>query len=77
MAELSEATLDAFVAAIVPRIVEATGMTQAEAEAVAVSAVPPFDMDGDAVVLRDAAGTVRAVVSEDVLDPYGLLESLE
>lgn len=77
MADLSPETVDRFVAAAAARIAELTGLDQAVAEDLAVSAIPPCELDGEDVLLTNGDGVLVARVRQSDLDPDGILEGIE
>lgn len=78
MADLSEKDLERFIEAVLPKVLEVTGLTGEAAEVAAVSLVPPFEEDevGN-LVLRGEDDQVVGRIPAGELDPYAVLEGLE
>lgn len=77
MADLNEETEALLVDRLTARIVALSGLDETVAREVAISAIPPYDLEGEQVILRDLTGAVVARVPEEALDPYGILESID
>lgn len=77
MADLSPEVVNLLTDELAAKIVILTGLPEITAREVAVSAIPPYDMDGDEILLRDSSGAVVARVRESKLDPFGMLKTIE
>lgn len=77
MADLSPEVVDLLTDELTAKIVALTGLPESVAREAAVSAIPPYDMEGDQILLRDSSGTVVARVSESALGPYEILERVD
>lgn len=77
MADLSPEMADLLTDELVARIVTLTGLPEVTAREVAVSAIPPYDIDGEEILLRDSNGAIVARVGESDLDPYEILERID
>lgn len=78
MADLNPEALRRFIDAIVPRIVELTGLSREQAKVAAVSLIPPFEEDGAGnILLRDEEGRLVGSVSAAEIDPCEVLEGIE
>ncbi len=77
MADLSPEALDRFVEAVLPKVLEVTGLQGEAAEVAAVSLVPPFEEDeAGNLVLRGEDDHVVGRIPAGELDPYEVLEGL-
>lgn len=78
MADLSPEALERFIEAVLPKVLEVTGLSREEAEVAAVSLVPPLEQDeaGD-IILRGEDGQLVGLMPAGALDPYEILEGLE
>ena len=78
MAELSPRALGWFIEAVLPVVMERTGLPREEAAIAAESLVPPFEQDDDGnIVLRGADGEIVGVVSKDDINPFDVIDDIE
>jgi hypothetical protein len=78
MAELSPRALGWFIEAVLPVVMERTGLPREEAAVAAESLVPPFEQDEEGnIVLRGADGTIVGAVSKDDVNPFDVIDDIE
>lgn len=78
MAELSPRALGWFIEAVLPVVMERTGLPREEAAIAAASLVPPFEQDDEgSIVLRGADGEIVGVVSKDDINPFDVIDDIE
>ena len=78
MAELSPRALGWFIEAVLPVVMERTGLPREEAAVAAESLVPPFEQDEEGnIVLRGADGRVVGSVSKDDVNPFDVIDDIE
>ncbi len=78
MAVMSPRALGWFIEAVLPTVVELTGLPPEEASVAAESLVPPFEQDDEGkIILRGGDGKVVGLVSMDDINPYDVLDDIE
>lgn len=78
MAELSPRALGWFIEAVLPAVMERTGLPREQAAVAAESLVPPFEQDEEGnIVLRGADGKVVGAVSKDDVNPFDVIDDIE